>query len=190
MRWITLALVAACSFQHGTLQQGPRDGAPIDTAVIDAPIDTMVMADSRPDATGPGCDSTLCATNGGTCSNGTCEITAQSGQAVTCPTLTSCDISCLQDNLSCRNGMTCAAGSTCAIHCEADHSCDNTSTLACSAGSTCEIFCKGNHACDALTITCATGATCKYHCCGTNACGGFSCQSSGGTCMYAGTTCP
>ena len=196
-----LALVAACSFQHGAVGQG---SGLRDTGVADTPAD-VAKRDAPPDTTGSGgsgsggggsgsgsgsgsitCDPSSCMGAGGTCTMGVCVIPA--GSSAACPSLNTCAIDCEMDNVSCRTAVSCATGTVCDLHCDADHSCDNNVNISCATGSVCNIYCKGNHSCDAATVQCASGAQCIYHCCGGLSCNPINCGAAG--CSHGADVCP
>jgi hypothetical protein len=194
VRGLLLVGLTACTFTRGSPLVGTGSGSDGGTdSRVDAPTDAP--RDARPDAPRDAaldaaalCVNATCMTYGGTCSGGTCDITAQNGQNVQCPPAEKCAVSCPTDNQSCLNGMICSNLATCTFDCLADHSCEQN-PLTCDTGSTCTIYCRSTHACDNLTINCNAGATCNYYCCGGGtACVNFQCNGAG--CHDAGTTCP
>ena len=193
MRSVALLLVlAGCQFPRVELQSPSADARGDSSA--DSRGDATSMGDATGDAVGDAtdavsCDPATCVPAGGTCTNSGCGITAPDDQAVACPPMTTCNVTCPTDNHSCGTGLTCSVGSTCTYYCDADHTCD-TGALDCGPGTTCEIYCKGNHACDGLMITCSANATCTTHCCGDNACTGAYGCSGVGTCVTGAAVCP
>lgn len=116
------------------------------------------------------------ACTGGCDTSGTCIITGQGGDSVTCPDGKKCDITC-QGNAC--NNIDCTGAASCTINCVGDSACNN---ITCGAGD-CIVTCTGTSACG--DVTCGTQSMgqkmgrCRVSCTGSSGCGDVTC---GNTC--------
>jgi len=172
---LVLAVLAACSFQHGSPSAQAGDGATpdtrraIDARAIDArPIDARQL--DAPDACAPIVGA--CALAGGSCKTGTCVITPTVQGDVTCPPGIPCQIDCSTAN-TCDGPATldCSQATSCAINCSASNTCNGT-TIDCDHAD-CTVTCTFDNICSGLHVS-DSGSTCAFNCCGggTNECKG------------------
>jgi hypothetical protein len=112
--------------------------------------------------------------NGGCDASGTCMITGQGGDSITCPDGKQCTITCSGD--ACHD-IDCTDAS-CTITCIGDNACHD---ITCGSGD-CIIACTGTNACN--NVTCGTQnagqrmGRCRVSCAGTNGCGDVTCSNT------------
>jgi hypothetical protein len=113
--------------------------------------------------------------NGGCDNSGTCNVTGNGGDNITCPPGKTCNISCVGN--ACGD-ITCTNADKCMIMCIGNSACGD---VTCGAAD-CIVTCTGTNACGAVTCGAQQGGSklgrCRVGCTGTASCGDVTCSNS------------